>query len=122
HILRLSEEAEAVAIGASLSNNSHTTVLVERLLQELKRPVIIFGDALTSMQHNLGIITQRPDCLTIITMPEVFKLCGVLGVPINIRPGGGLINKLEIIRDLAAASKCQYFVYGSETIYWHLEA
>ncbi len=115
-ILHLSEEADAVAIGASLSNNSHTSILVEKLIQEMERPVVVFDEVLISMKHNLKLITDKPNCLAILTMPEVFKLCGALGLAINIRPGGGLVNKLEIVRDLVAASKCQYVVYGSEII------
>jgi NAD(P)H-hydrate repair Nnr-like enzyme with NAD(P)H-hydrate dehydratase domain len=115
-IVSLAEEADAVAIGASLSNNSHTSILVERLLQEVERPVIAFADALPALQHHVQLVTDREDCLVIITMPEVFKLAGQLGVAIAIRRDGGLMNKLEIIRDLAAASRCHYVVYGSEIV------
>jgi NAD(P)H-hydrate repair Nnr-like enzyme with NAD(P)H-hydrate dehydratase domain len=115
-ILGLAEDTDALAIGASLSNNSHTSILVERILQETDRPVILFADALVALSHQVQQYTQRADCLVILTMPEVFKLAGSLGVPISIRRDGGLVNKLEIVRDLAAASKCDYVVYGSEII------
>jgi NAD(P)H-hydrate repair Nnr-like enzyme with NAD(P)H-hydrate dehydratase domain len=115
-ILELSEEADAVALGASLSNNSVTAMLIEKLLTELKRPIVIFGDALTILQHRPETITTNPQALIILTMAEVFKLCGLLGIPIQIHSGGGLINKLEIIRNLQAASQCSYAVYGTEII------
>jgi NAD(P)H-hydrate repair Nnr-like enzyme with NAD(P)H-hydrate dehydratase domain len=115
-ILEISEEMDAVAIGASLSNNSHTAILVERLIQEVGRPVVLFGDALPALAHHTGVYTQNPDCLVILTMPELFKIAGQLHVPITIRRDGGLINKLEIVRDVAAASACQYVVYGTEII------
>jgi NAD(P)H-hydrate repair Nnr-like enzyme with NAD(P)H-hydrate dehydratase domain len=115
-ILELSEEADAVALGASLSNNSNTAMLIERLVGELIRPVIIFADALTALQHHITTITDNPDALVILTMTEVFKLCGQLGIAINIRPNAGLINKLEIIQDLKAASRCSYIVYSTEIV------
>jgi len=115
-ILELSEETDAVAIGASLSSNSNTAMLTERLAQEVKRPLIVFDDALTSLRQNIALVTDNPQALVILTMAEVFKLCGALGIPINIRPHAGLINKLEIIRDLASASACAYAVYGTEII------
>ncbi len=115
-ILELSEEADAVAIGASLSNNSDTAMLIERLVEEVDRPLIAFDDALTATATNPRTITDNPDALIILTMTEVFKLCGRLGIPINIRRGAGLINKLEIIQDLKAASRCEYAVYGAEII------
>ena len=66
-ILELSEEMDAIAIGASLSNNSRTAILVERLIREVERPVILFGDALSALQHHAKTYTQNPDCLVILT-------------------------------------------------------
>src|ERR1700683_256876 len=115
-ILELAEDADAVAVGASLSNNSDTAMLIERLITGIERPLIAFDDALTATQHNAGTVTGNPDALVILTMTEVFKLAGRLGIAINIRRGAGLINKLEIIQDLKAATQCQFAVYGSEII------
>jgi NAD(P)H-hydrate repair Nnr-like enzyme with NAD(P)H-hydrate dehydratase domain len=115
-ILELAEDADAVALGASLSNNSGTAMLVEKLASELEQPLIFFGDALTILRHNLTLMTDNPRALVVATMAEVFKLCGALGIPINIRPDAGLINKLEIIQDLQNASACQYAIYGTEII------
>ncbi len=118
-ILELAEETDAVAIGASLSNNSATAILIEKLIGELslmRQPTIVFADALPILQHNPRLITDNPNLLAILTMAEIFKLSGQLQIPIHIRPGGGLINKLEIIQNLAAASHCTYAVYGTEIV------
>lgn len=115
-ILELSEEADAVAIGGSLSNNSNTAILIERLIAEIDRPVIVFDEGLVALRQNIAAITDNPRALVIATMAEMFKLAGSLGVAINIRPGGGLINKLEIIQNIAAASRCAYAVYGTELV------
>ena len=115
-LVELSEDADAILIGANLSNNSLTTILIERLMAETQRPIIAFADALVSLQHNLKGLAESPGNLLIVTMPEVFKLAAALGVAITIRRDGGILNKLEIIRDVAAASKCDYVVYGSEII------
>jgi NAD(P)H-hydrate repair Nnr-like enzyme with NAD(P)H-hydrate dehydratase domain len=115
-ILELAEESDVVAIGGNLSNNSETSILVEHLLGDILRPVIIFDDAITIIEHNSSLITDRSSTLVVTTMPEMFKLAKVLRVPITIRRDGGILNKLEIVRDIAAASSCDYVVYGSETI------
>ena len=115
-LLELSEDADSVMLGANLSANSDTTLLLERFLQECSRPVIGFGDVLASLQHRLPALIQRPGGLLIVTMPDVFKLAGALGISINIRRDGGLINKLEIIQQVAAAGMCDMAVYGSEII------
>jgi hypothetical protein len=72
------------------------------------------GECRVVLPDNLA--KDNPDALIVLTMAEVFKLCGQLQVPIQIRQGAGLINKLEIIQDLKAASRCQYAVYGTEII------
>ncbi len=115
-ILELSEEADAVAIGASISNNSNTAMLTERIISEIDRPIIVIDEGLTAMRQNITAVTDNPRALIILTMAEVFKLCGVLDIAISIRQGAGLINKLEIVQNLAAASACAYAVYGSEII------
>ena len=115
-ILELEEDADGTAIGASLSNNSNTTILVEKLITSLTRPVIVFDEGLTALGRNSSVVTDNPDALLILTMAEVFKLAGHLTIPIRIRTGGGLINKLEIIQDLTAASRCTYAIFGTEII------
>jgi NAD(P)H-hydrate repair Nnr-like enzyme with NAD(P)H-hydrate dehydratase domain len=115
-LLELGDEADAIAIGAGLSNNSETATLVERLLQELDRPVIAFADSLIALQFNIKLLIDRANALIILTMPELFKLAGQLAVPIHIRRDGGLINKLEIVRAVKAEMAADLVVYGAETI------
>ena len=116
HLLDLGEEADAIAIGAGLSNNSETATLTERLLQELDRPIIAFADALVALQYNVKLLTDRQDALIILTMPELFKLAGQLQVPIHIRREGGLVNKIEIVRAVKTEMLADLVVYGAETI------
>ena len=116
HILDLGEEADAVAIGAGLSNNSETATLIERLLQELDRPIIAFADALVALQYNVKLLTDRTNALIILTMPELFKLAGHLSVPIHIRREGGLVNKIEIVQAVKAEVVADLVIYGVETI------
>lgn len=115
-LLELAESADAVALGASLSNNSTTAILIERAASTVTQPIIYFADALSLLRHNVTLITDNPNALVIATMPEVFKLCGALGIPIQIRPDAGLLNKLEIIDHLRDACAAQLVVYGTETV------
>jgi NAD(P)H-hydrate repair Nnr-like enzyme with NAD(P)H-hydrate dehydratase domain len=115
-ILELSEETDATAIGASLTNNSDTTMLIERLLAELKTPLVVFADGLASIGSQLDILSSRPYTLFILTMAEVFKLAGQRGLAIHIRPDGGLVNKVEIINQVAATLTGDLVVFGSEII------
>jgi NAD(P)H-hydrate repair Nnr-like enzyme with NAD(P)H-hydrate dehydratase domain len=115
-IMELTEEADLVLIGGNLSRNSETTILVEHLLTDVARPIMVIDDAISIIEHQSNLITGRTSTLVVATMPEMFKLAKALRVPISIRRDGGILNKLEIVRDIAAASSCDYVVYGSETI------
>ena len=115
-LLELSEDVDAVAVGVSLSNNSETAILLERFLGEVVRPVIAFGEAMSLMLANPAPLIDKPNNLLILTMPEVFKLADRLGVAIQIRPGGGLFNKLEIVMAVAEQIAATLLVYGTETI------
>jgi NAD(P)H-hydrate repair Nnr-like enzyme with NAD(P)H-hydrate dehydratase domain len=115
-ILHMAEDYDAMLLGASLSNHSQTTILLETLIRESSMPLILIEDAISLLENQAELLVGNEQHLLIITMPQVFKLAGRLGVPIHIKPNGGLINKLEIVRDLTAASKCTYVVWGSELI------
>lgn len=115
-LLHLAEDADAVMLGASLSNHSQTTVLVEKFIRETSTPLVLFEDTISLMERQAQLILSDPQDLLILTMPQVFKLAGTLAMPIHIKPGGGLINKLEIIRDLSAHAQASFVVWGSETI------
>jgi hypothetical protein len=114
-LLELSETADALSVGASLSNNSHTAILLERLLAEVERPIIAYGDALAILQRQPKLLTDRTDALIILSMTDVYKLCTKLGVPARLKDGG-LINKLEVIQELAAATKCDFAVCDGDII------
>lgn len=115
-ILNAVDDANGVALGANLSNNSETAVLIERLVQETTKPLIIFAEALPALQFNIRLVTARERTLMIVTMPEVFKLAAQLGLSIHIRRDGGLMNKLEIIKIVKEVMAADMVVYGAETI------
>ena len=115
-LLELSEDADAVILGSSLSNNSETAILTERFVREVERPVIAVDEAITLLMPNLSDLTSRPQNLLILTMPQIFKLGDQLGVPIQIQRGGGLINKLQIIAAVTEHMAATVCVYGTEII------
>lgn len=115
-ILELSEDSDALVVGTSLSNNSDTSMFTERLISEYSGNLILIDDGLVATRSQASLIKQRPNTLFIVSMPEVFKLCATLKIPIHIKDGAGLINKLEIVRHLAAQLAGDLAVYGTETI------
>jgi ADP-dependent NAD(P)H-hydrate dehydratase / NAD(P)H-hydrate epimerase len=115
-IVQMAEEAQAVAIGVNLSSSSETTVLVEALLEKLTIPIILHDEGLNVIKHHPQVATSRADCLIIANMQQVFKLSGWLGLPIAIRTEGGVVNKVEIMAELAQAGRCNYLLSGRDMI------
>jgi NAD(P)H-hydrate repair Nnr-like enzyme with NAD(P)H-hydrate dehydratase domain len=115
-LLELSVDMDAVTLGVSLSSNSETSILIERFVAETVRPVIAVDEAIALLTPNPQALIAKPENLLILTMAQVFKLADQLGVPIQIRPGGGLMNKLEIIAAVAKQVSASMLIYGTETI------
>lgn len=115
-ILELSEESDALALGASLSNNSETTILVEKIVSSIQSPVVLFDEALPLLKHLMTTLTKKPSTLLILTMAEVFKVCGALGIPIRSTGDTGLVVKLRIIQNLLDEIDCQLAVIGPDII------
>jgi NAD(P)H-hydrate repair Nnr-like enzyme with NAD(P)H-hydrate dehydratase domain len=115
-ILDIATDYDMIAIGGGLSQNSETTMLVDSLLSETDKPVILSDDALALMKHQLKSIAQRPNSLILTDMVGLIKASGALGVPVTIRRDGGVINKVEILRNYLKAGKASYIVVGTELI------
>ncbi len=115
-ILDLANDYDTIAIGGGLSQNSETTMLVDSLLSMTDKPVILSDDALVLMKHQLKEIAQRPNSLILTDMVGLIKASGALGVAVNIRPDGGILNKVEILRNYLTAGKASYVVVGTELI------
>jgi NAD(P)H-hydrate repair Nnr-like enzyme with NAD(P)H-hydrate dehydratase domain len=115
-ILELAEESDALALGASLSNNSETTILTEKIVTSTVSPLIVFDEALPLLKHLMPTLTKKPTTLLILTMAEVFKVCGALGIPVRSTSDTGLIVKLRIIQNLLDEISCQLAVIGPDII------
>jgi NAD(P)H-hydrate repair Nnr-like enzyme with NAD(P)H-hydrate dehydratase domain len=115
-IIELAQESDAMALGAALSNNSETTILVEKIVSDAETPMIIFDEALPLLKHLMPALSKNPNILLILTMAEVFKVCSALGIPIRSTGDTGLVVKLRIIQNLLESVSCRLAVIGPDII------
>lgn len=115
-LMHLAEDVDALIIGANLTNNSETGIMIESLIRELDTKIVITEEAIKILKFNPDLITGNPNVLVIATMPGIFELANNHHMPITIRPNGGLIGKLEILEQLISISKCGYVVFDKEII------
>jgi ADP-dependent NAD(P)H-hydrate dehydratase / NAD(P)H-hydrate epimerase len=65
-LLACSEKMDVVILGPGLSLQEETQVLVRKLIVEIKKPLLIDGDGLTALSHDISILNKRqqPTILT----------------------------------------------------------
>lgn len=115
-LLHLASEYDGLSVGASLSNNSETAMTIERILSESQHPRCLYLDALDIVVFNPKLITANRNVCMIVTMPELFRLAGKLGVALNIQPERGLLGRVELVQSVAGAMKASLVYMGKELI------
>jgi NAD(P)H-hydrate epimerase len=76
-ILAMAERAGAVALGPGLGRTDGTVALVERLLEQLEKPVVLDADGLWALTGHLDWVFSR-DAPTVLT-PHAGELARLLG-------------------------------------------
>ena len=113
-IMHLAGDFDGIVIGANLTNNAETAVMVESLITKLDMPVIITEEAIEILKFNPQLITGNSQVLVVTTMPGLFALANYHHMPIAIKPGSGVVGKVEILRQLMDISKCAFFIFDRE--------
>lgn len=115
-LMHIAEESDCLSVGASLSNNSETAVVIDRLLTESNRPRCIYLDGLDIVAFNPKLATERANCCLIVTMHELLKLAGKLGVYLNIHSERGLLGRVELVQSVTEAMQASLVCIGKELI------
>lgn len=77
-ILRLSDDYDAVAIGPGLSNNNETTEIMNNVISNIKKPLVIDADGLNAISSNVEIVKDKE----IIMTPHVGEMSRLTGISI----------------------------------------
>ncbi len=115
-ILHLSEESDGLIIGANLTNNAETGILVESLIEKSQRSMIVTDEAINILKFQPKLISDNANILVIATTLGLMTLANNLHLPITVSPRTGLGGKLEMLRSLTEHSACQYCLFDSEII------
>ncbi len=115
-ILHLAGDSDAIIIGANLTNNAETAMLVESLIRELDSRIIFTEEAFELLKFHPELITGNPKALVITTMGGLFALANNHHMPIATNPSSGVIGKMEILEQLASISKSQYLVFDGKVM------
>ncbi len=115
-IIALAGDFDGLVVGANLTNNAETAVMIEALVRQLEIPLIITEEVIEILRFQPALITGNPHALVVTTMNGLFALANHHHLPIAIKPGAGVVGKITILQQLAAISRCSYLVYDHEAL------
>lgn len=113
-IAHIWQDFEAYMFG-EIGGNSETMVLVEKVLDTLSIPLVLYGEALDKTIKLFPHAIKNVSSLTIVAnWAQIFKICGAFNVPVT--TGVGVTAKAKILNDLSQALDCTYVTYGPEIL------
>jgi hypothetical protein len=115
-LLHHAADFDALVLGANLTTNAETGIMIERLLREYEGRVIITEEAIRILKFEPSLITGNPRVLVVATMSGLFELANNHHVPLAIKPNRGVVGKIEVVQQVAAISRCAYCIFDSEII------
>jgi NAD(P)H-hydrate repair Nnr-like enzyme with NAD(P)H-hydrate dehydratase domain len=115
-LIHLVGEYDGAVIGANLTNNAETGIMIESLVRQTEQRLVVTEDAIEILKFHPDLITGSPKVVVVTTMSGLFALANNHHLPIAIKPNRGVIGKIEIIKQLASISRCSYVVFDQEVI------
>jgi hydroxyethylthiazole kinase-like uncharacterized protein yjeF len=77
-LLELASRMKMVILGPGLSLNEETQSLVRELVKEIDRPLLIDGDGITAVAHDIESIKERSEATILTPHPgEMARICGI---------------------------------------------
>lgn len=77
-ILEKSQKASAILIGCGLSSCENSRILVEKIIEESRIPVILDADGINSISSNINVLLNAKAAVILTPHPgELARICGV---------------------------------------------
>lgn len=89
-IMKASEKATAALLGCGIGFNKDTVRLIENLIKEIKKPLILDADGINALSTNIDILKEAQTPIIITPHPgEMSRLCGksiaeILANPVSV--------------------------------------
>ena len=107
------KESDGVLLAGESSINSETTSLMEHLLVETKKPLIISNELVATMLYRPQSLRSHPNRLVLAPTKLLLKLADALKLAIKLQ-AGGLPAKNALLGALAADTKLDIILLGHE--------
>ena len=113
-ILSFAQKAAVFCIGPGLTTEPETVALVQRLILELRKPIVLDADGLNALAQNPGIIAGRPDDprFPLILTPHPGEAARLLGTSI----ADVQSNRIASVCELARRYRAVVILKGRHTL------
>jgi len=108
-IMRIAKNVDMVILGPGTSLNERTQKLMQELIRDIEKPIIVDGDGLTALSNNVEILKDR-EYPTVLT-PHPGEMSRLTGKSIK----EILENRIEIARDFAKKYNVILVLKGAHT-------
>ncbi|HVE80730.1 MAG TPA: hypothetical protein VNA68_01135 [Candidatus Dormibacteraeota bacterium] len=111
-ILEQVSGCDGIMLPGNLSTNSETTTLIESLIRETGKPLILGAEALRSIAFNLKLATARPKTLVAAEMPGIFDFANSLKVAVSFKHQDSILNMSDLFEKLMDETNCDYLSWS----------
>lgn len=109
-ILSLSENADAILLGCGLGFNEETVKIVNSVLMNVKKPVILDADGINAVSVNINILKETSAPLILTPHPgEMSRLTGLSVDEIQ-------ANRVNVAKNFAKEYNCILVLKGANTV------
>ncbi len=109
-------ESDGLLLAGELSQNSETLSLIESLLDEITLPLIATEEVINGLLYRPQALFSHPQRLLIAGTQTLVKLAERLSIGIEINSDSSLLNRLDLLKALAATQSASYATLGHELI------
>jgi hydroxyethylthiazole kinase-like uncharacterized protein yjeF len=102
--------AEVVVVGPGLSRTPETQELIQKIIPQIKKPLVLDADALFAVATNPKVLMKRDGC-TILT-PHTGELCAIISQDAS----GIEMRRVAVTRAAAKKLRCLICLKGSPTV------
>ncbi|MDP4038601.1 MAG: hypothetical protein Q8P54_01365 [bacterium] len=101
HLLDLASDANLLIIGVDMTLGSQAQIVVEKLLQECDKPVIVTDEVIKVFQFSPSILERSSKLILFLNTNSLVKIANYLKIPVKIRPDRGIYNRADLIKSIA---------------------
>lgn len=110
NIIKITTDIDIVAVGPGLSKNNETVKLIQKLITNIDKPLILDADGINALTDKTSLLTKRPGPTIITPHP------GEAGRLMQMKPEAINKDRIKIVQKMASKFNTITVLKGSQTM------